>query len=98
MIAQPTILARENQANRECLYAWYPEARNVTVVSSFTDPRDIYVHNGMSKEQPASSSQIAARNPSSETTVDEALRTPWALDYELTRRIPKAASHTTDGT
>ena len=101
MIAQP-ILVRENQANRECLYAWYPEARNVTVLSSFIDPLDIYIRNGMSNEPStggaSSCLSFAATGSASEATVDEALRTPWALDYELTRRAPRTASHTTGGT
>ena len=48
MIIQPTIIVskQQNQPHRECLYAWYPEATNDIV----TEPRDIYIHNGIDKD------------------------------------------------
>ena len=48
MIVQstPIILKQRNQPNRECLYAWYPEAVSPTV----QEPRDIYIHKGIDKD------------------------------------------------
>jgi hypothetical protein len=47
MIVQPK---HQNQPNRECLYAWYPEALDEIAYTTPMDPRDIYVHNGLDKD------------------------------------------------
>ena len=39
------LVQTRNQANRECLYAWYPEP----VTTSPLQPRDIYILNGIDK-------------------------------------------------
>jgi hypothetical protein len=50
MIVQPipVITKHRNEINRECLYAWYPEAISDTV--TIMEPRDIYIHNGLDKD------------------------------------------------
>ncbi len=47
MIGQPK---HQNQPNRECLYAWYPEVNDDNVYTTLTDPRDIYLHSGIDKD------------------------------------------------
>jgi len=48
MIIQPAVIIskQQNQPQRECLYAWYPEATNGCVI----EPRDIYIYNGIDKD------------------------------------------------
>ena len=52
MIVQstPIILKQRNQPNRECLYAWYPEAISEEVRSAQMGPREIYMHKGIDKD------------------------------------------------
>lgn len=44
----PIILKQRNQVNRECLYAWYPEAAPETAKP--LGPRDIYIYKGIDKD------------------------------------------------
>ncbi|CAF1574567.1 unnamed protein product, partial [Didymodactylos carnosus] len=94
MLTQPQTLVNRNQVNRECLYAWYPEV--VDRNQPTPDARDIYVNNGINKnlikndiecikryEQSVAPSEQIYR---STETIDEALKTPWALHYEVKRR------------
>ncbi|UJR26838.1 hypothetical protein I4U23_008150 [Adineta vaga] len=122
MIVQsaPLILKQQNQPNRECLYAWYPEVVPDTVATVPMAPRDIYIYKGLDKDllQQNESTTNCINNtttydvlqrykqsiaPSERTyhsagTIDEALRTPWALHYELQRRpaTPNLPSHSND--
>jgi hypothetical protein len=52
MIVQsaPVILKQRNQPNRECLYAWYPEAVPDKRPGTSMAPRDIYMHKGIDKD------------------------------------------------
>ena len=52
MIVQsaPVILKHRNQPNRECLYAWYPEAVPDKRTGTSMAARDIYVHKGIDKD------------------------------------------------
>lgn len=105
------LVQARNQANRECLYAWYPEP---VTNSSPIPPRDIYILNGIDKTLLvercknslssvttlpfpalpllATNTDETLKSDSKERfaytaeTIDEALRTPWALDYEIKRR------------
>ena len=43
------LVQHRNQANRECLYAWYPEAVSSSVIHTLPEPRDIYIHNGIDR-------------------------------------------------
>jgi hypothetical protein len=47
MIVQPK---QQNQPYRECLYAWYPEVIDGTTNTTSTNPRDIYLNNGINKD------------------------------------------------
>ncbi|CAF0776381.1 unnamed protein product [Rotaria sordida] len=126
MIVQstPVILKQRNQANRECLYAWYPEVVTDTSTAIPMGPRDIYIHKGIDKDLIQQNSSInglingynnnnsdnellqrygqtmapSERIYHSAETLDEALRTPWALHYEIQRRpaTPNPPSHSTD--
>jgi len=86
------LVQARNQANRECLYAWYPESVANTVTLA---PRDIYILNGIDQNllvdrstntDETVKSDSKARSVYTNETIDEALRTPWALDYEIKRR------------
>ncbi len=59
MIVQstPIILKQRNQANRECLYAWYPEVVSDTDSTLSMGARDIYIHKGIDKDLIQQSSQ-----------------------------------------
>jgi len=46
----PIILKQQNQPNRECLYAWYPEAVPDSVITTTMAPRDIYTHKGIDQD------------------------------------------------
>jgi hypothetical protein len=52
MIVQSTsiILKQRNRPNRECLYAWYPEAITEEVRSKQMGPREIYMYKGIDKD------------------------------------------------
>lgn len=41
---------QQNQPQRECLYAWYPEATIPSDNNSHLNPREIYIQNGLDKE------------------------------------------------
>lgn len=138
------IVQHRNQANRECLYAWYPEAVSNNVATTLVEPRDIYIHTGIDRtllvqQNPQGSRRkhlstltekidrscwqmrksilidipwqlgefVLATSADASTnrlyhsndTIDEALRTPWALDFDIVRRpaTPNLPTQTIEG-
>lgn len=43
-------LKQQNQPERECLYAWYPEVSIPNENTNRLNPRDIYLQNGLDKD------------------------------------------------